>query len=161
MGMEFEEGGTVLRVLYATLGKKPTRVVVWFVAIGAIVATSRWLIENVEWFVQKFGWTYFSWGNLLNAFVGAVLSMILLLGFAVAVAIFVAVIMRFAVDLSQRRKMEDLAKNLIEIMEQSKTTIANEQIDAMIYKAEKISYPPLVFRILDRILPRKKRREKT
>jgi len=46
--MEFEEGGTVLRVLYATLGRRPTRIIVWIFAIGALMGITKWAIESLD-----------------------------------------------------------------------------------------------------------------
>ena len=160
MGMEFEEGGTVLRILYATLGQRPTKALMWIITGGIILAVARWMVENVEWFTQRFGWVSFSWGSLLDAFVGAVISTVLMLAFVFSIAIGIAVILRFGIDALQRRKLERLAKSFITILEEVKAIIPIDQrgkIDSLMLETVEISNPPLIIRILDKVFPKKKR----
>lgn len=156
--MEIGEGGELLKVLHATLGRRPTKFIVWVFAFVAFIFALRYGIEGIDWLMGRFAWEAFSWSLLLNAFVTSILSLLMLVGLGIVGGFIIAIPLRFGIDALQRRKVERLADSLVVLLKEIETDAPREkvsQIQSFISQAEKIRKPPWTFRILDKLFKKK------
>ena len=159
---DFGEGGELLKVLYATLGRRITKLLVWAGAFVLILFLAQWGIQGVDWLIDRFDWATVSWNTLLSAIVSSLLALVTLVAFASASGLLIGFILRFGVDTLQRRKVERLANSLLVLLEQLKTIVPQEQMAnvlSFIEQTENIRKPPLFIRILNIFFKPKKKRE--
>jgi len=158
MGIEFEEGGVVLRILYATLGKRPTKILVVIAALAIVAACARWLMESIEWFVAKIGWQIFTWGTVLEALFSAIIATMLMLAFFASAGLLIGFILSLTINKVERRKVEHSAKLLTDILQRVKPIIPEyeaDNIQSLITQTQLIGKVPLYVQILNMLFGKK------
>ncbi len=145
MGIEFEEGGVVLRILYFTLGRRPTKIFVWVVAIAALIATTRWVIENIEWYAARYDWggfLNFNWANALYTLIIVVISTLLMLSIGAAIGAILGFALRVGLATPLRRRIDRKLKQVTELLKiVSKYTVRPEDkltVNKLLYEAEEM-----------------------
>lgn len=145
MGMEFEEGGTVLKILYDTLGRRPTKILVWIVASAALIATTRWVIENIEWYAVRYDWgsfMNFNWANALYTLLVVLISTLAMVGIGAAIGAILGYVLRIGLATPLQRRIDRKLKQVTELLKiVSKYTVRSEDkltVNKLLYEAEEM-----------------------
>ena len=143
--MEFEEGGTILKILYATLGRRVTKILVWVIAIAALIAASRWVIENIEWYAAKYDWgslANLNWANTLYTFVIILITSLFMVGIGAGIGAILGYMIRIGLATPMQRRIDKTLKQTTELLRSviSYTTKSEDilTVNKLLYEAEEL-----------------------
>lgn len=121
--MDIQEGGELLKVLYATIGKRPTKIIAWILAIIVLIFAVRWGMEGIDWITNRFIGTQVTWGAVLNALFAIAISVVFLGIFVIAFGLLLAIIIRIGINKTRQHKVQDQIDIYLSFLDITRSTL--------------------------------------
>jgi hypothetical protein len=150
-----QDGGELLKVLYATIGKRPTKILAWIFAVVALILAFRYGMEGIDWLFSRFAGSTIAWPSLLISFIVFVMMLIVFL----IIAFLVSISMHIAVDRLQSNRVNILLNNLIILLMKIHSYTEeemNNNITELLDEATKLKGSSIWTRILTKLNKQRK-----